>query len=158
MCSYRFSYHYCANNTQLILSFPPSDTTISAQISACLADISSCMAVHQLKINPSRMELLFITGGSSPCQDLAIFMENLSISPLVTAHIFDVTIDNHLFFSSHIASVDLSLTLSEGFICLSKHATLVLLQSLFVCVSCCITSQQRVRLIVFLFCDLENQN
>ncbi|KAK3562740.1 hypothetical protein QTP86_006519 [Hemibagrus guttatus] len=58
--SHGFSYHCYADDTQLIFSFPPSDTTASAWISACLADISSWMTAHQLKLNPSKTELLII--------------------------------------------------------------------------------------------------
>ncbi|KAK3519649.1 hypothetical protein QTP86_002806, partial [Hemibagrus guttatus] len=58
--SHGFSYHCYADDTQLIFSFPPSDTTTSARISACLADISSWMTAHQLKLNPSKTELLII--------------------------------------------------------------------------------------------------
>ncbi|MCJ8736954.1 hypothetical protein PDJAM_G00018110 [Pangasius djambal] len=58
--SHGFSYHCYADDTQLILSFPPSDTNVSAQISACLADISSWMTAHQLKLDPTKTELLFI--------------------------------------------------------------------------------------------------
>ncbi|KAK3535262.1 hypothetical protein QTP70_005951 [Hemibagrus guttatus] len=39
-----------------------SDTTASARISACLEDISSWMTAHQLKLNPSKTELLIIPG------------------------------------------------------------------------------------------------
>ncbi|KAK3529228.1 hypothetical protein QTP70_021923 [Hemibagrus guttatus] len=38
------------------------DTTASARISACLVDISSWMTAHQLKLNPSKTELLIIPG------------------------------------------------------------------------------------------------
>ncbi|KAK3537535.1 hypothetical protein QTP70_013397 [Hemibagrus guttatus] len=58
--SHSFSYHCYADDTQLTFSFPPSDTTASARISACLADISSWMTAHQLKLNPSKTELLII--------------------------------------------------------------------------------------------------
>ncbi|KAK3514958.1 hypothetical protein QTP86_020712, partial [Hemibagrus guttatus] len=58
--SHGFSYHCYADDTQLIFSFPPSDTTASARISACLADISSWMTAHQLKLNPRKTELLII--------------------------------------------------------------------------------------------------
>ncbi|KAK3555551.1 hypothetical protein QTP86_021777, partial [Hemibagrus guttatus] len=39
------------------------DTTASARISACLVDISSWMTAHQLKLNPSKTELLIIPEG-----------------------------------------------------------------------------------------------
>ncbi|KAK3545176.1 hypothetical protein QTP70_001775 [Hemibagrus guttatus] len=43
-----------------------SDTTASAQISACLVDISSWMRAHQLKFNPSKTELLIIPAKNGP--------------------------------------------------------------------------------------------
>ncbi|KAK3530366.1 hypothetical protein QTP86_024403, partial [Hemibagrus guttatus] len=54
-----------STETALLVCFLPgwsliSDTTASARISACLVDISSCMTAHQLKLNPSKTELLVI--------------------------------------------------------------------------------------------------
>ncbi|MGL6083495.1 MAG: reverse transcriptase domain-containing protein [Gammaproteobacteria bacterium] len=46
--SHGFTHHCYADDTQLVFSFPPSDTTASTKISACLADISAWMAAHQL--------------------------------------------------------------------------------------------------------------
>ncbi|KAK3561668.1 hypothetical protein QTP86_012489 [Hemibagrus guttatus] len=43
-----------------------SDTTASARISACLADISSWMTAHQLKLNPSKTEPLIIPAKNGP--------------------------------------------------------------------------------------------
>ncbi|KAK3523848.1 hypothetical protein QTP70_010458 [Hemibagrus guttatus] len=37
-----------------------SDTTASAQISACLVDISSWIMAHKMKLNPSKTELLLL--------------------------------------------------------------------------------------------------
>uniref|UniRef100_A0AAQ4Q4F1 Reverse transcriptase domain-containing protein n=1 Tax=Gasterosteus aculeatus aculeatus TaxID=481459 RepID=A0AAQ4Q4F1_GASAC len=56
--SHGFSYHSYADDTQLILSFPHSDTQVAARISACLTDISQWMSAHHLKINPDKTELL----------------------------------------------------------------------------------------------------
>ncbi|KAK3520290.1 hypothetical protein QTP70_020370, partial [Hemibagrus guttatus] len=47
----------------LLVSFKNSQThytTASARISVCLVDISSWMTAHQLKLNPSKTEMLVI--------------------------------------------------------------------------------------------------
>ncbi|KAK3570014.1 hypothetical protein QTP86_009166 [Hemibagrus guttatus] len=103
--SHGFSYHCYADDAQLIFSFPPSDATASAQISVCLADISSWMTAHQLKLNPSKTELLIITDDPSPAQDLEISLSNSMISPSATARNLWVTMDNQLSFSSHVTNV-----------------------------------------------------
>ncbi|KAK3530601.1 hypothetical protein QTP86_028823, partial [Hemibagrus guttatus] len=43
-----------------------SDTTASARIAACLVDISSWMTAQQLKLNPSKTELLVIPDKNGP--------------------------------------------------------------------------------------------
>ncbi|KAK3530038.1 hypothetical protein QTP86_009959 [Hemibagrus guttatus] len=135
--SHGFSYHCYADDTQLIFSFPPSDTTASARISACLVDISSWMTAHQLKLNPSKTELLFIPGDPSPAQDLVISLNNSMISPSATARNLGVTMDNQLSFSSHVTNV----TRSCRFLLynirrirpfLSTQTTQVLVQSLVI--------------------------
>ncbi|KAK3549855.1 hypothetical protein QTP86_015276, partial [Hemibagrus guttatus] len=135
--SHGFSYHCNADDTQLIFSFPPSDTTASARISACLADISSWMTAHQLKLNPSKTELLIIPGDPSPAQDLAISLSNSMISPSATARNLGVTMDNQLSFSSHVTNVTrscrfllYSIIRIQPF--LSTQATQVLVQSLVI--------------------------
>ncbi|KAI5622218.1 hypothetical protein C0J50_18226 [Silurus asotus] len=60
------------------------DTTASARISACLSDISLWMRAHQLKLNPSKTELLVIPA---------------------TARNLGVTMDNELSFFPHVANV-----------------------------------------------------
>ncbi|KAK3525830.1 hypothetical protein QTP70_010668 [Hemibagrus guttatus] len=135
--SHGFSYHCYADDTQLIFSFPSSDTTASARVSACLADISSWMTAHQLKLNPSKTELLIIPGDPSPAQDLAISLSNSMISPTASARNLGVTMDNQLSFSSHVTNV----TRSCRFLLynirrirpfLSTQATQVLVQSLVI--------------------------
>ncbi|KAK3568017.1 hypothetical protein QTP86_028608, partial [Hemibagrus guttatus] len=90
---------------QLIFSFPPSDTTASARISACLVDISSWMTAHQLKLNPRKTELLVIPGDTSPAQDLVLSLNNSMISPSATARNLGVTMDSQLSLSSPVPNV-----------------------------------------------------
>ncbi|KAK3553796.1 hypothetical protein QTP70_012237 [Hemibagrus guttatus] len=68
-------------------------------------NISSWMTAHQLKLNPSKTELLIIPGDPSPAQDLAISLSNSMISPSATARNLGVTMDNQLSFSSHVTNV-----------------------------------------------------
>ncbi|KAK3573043.1 hypothetical protein QTP86_012252 [Hemibagrus guttatus] len=74
---------YCRLSTPT--NFNSSNTMASARISACLVDILSWMTAHQLKLNPSKTELLVIPGDPSPAQDLAISLNNSMISPSATA-------------------------------------------------------------------------
>src|SRR4029434_1560807 len=53
-----FSYHFYAYDTQLYLSFPPDDTTVSARISDFLSDISTWMKDHHLQLNLAKTELM----------------------------------------------------------------------------------------------------
>jgi len=59
--SHGFSYHCYADDTQLFLSFPPSDTHIATRISKCLDDISRWTTANLLKLNLYKTEL-FIPG------------------------------------------------------------------------------------------------
>ncbi|KAK3524872.1 hypothetical protein QTP86_010603 [Hemibagrus guttatus] len=113
------------------------DTMASARISACLVDISSWMTAHQLKLNPSKTELLVIPGDPSPAQDLALSLNNSMISPSATARNLGVTMDNQLSFSSHVTNVTRScqcllynIRRIRPF--LSTQATQVLVQSLVI--------------------------
>ncbi|KAK3548755.1 hypothetical protein QTP70_020328 [Hemibagrus guttatus] len=63
------------------------------------------MTAHQLKLNPSKTELLVIPGDPSPAQDLAISLNNSMISPSATAHNLGVTMDNQISFSSYVTNV-----------------------------------------------------
>lgn len=73
-----FFYHFSADDTQLILSFPFSDTMVCTQILVCLP--ASCLE-WQLKIHPSLTELLYISKDAALCQDLVIFLDNSKITP-----------------------------------------------------------------------------
>ncbi|KAK3548179.1 hypothetical protein QTP70_005202 [Hemibagrus guttatus] len=135
--SYQVTWKGLTSAPRRLSTGVPQDTTASARISACLADISSWMTAHQLKLNPSKAELLIIPGDPSPAQDLAISLSNSMISPTASARNLGVTMDNQLSFSSHVTNV----TRSCRFLLynirrirpfLSTQATQVLVQSLVI--------------------------
>ncbi|MEL7079446.1 MAG: reverse transcriptase family protein [Cyanobacteria bacterium J06582_2] len=103
--SHGFSYHCYADDTQLVLSFPPSDTQVETRIAGCLADISEWMMTHHLKLNLDKTELLFLPGKGCPHRDLAITIEDTVVTPTRTARNLGVTLDDQLSFSAHISSV-----------------------------------------------------
>ncbi|KAK3517061.1 hypothetical protein QTP86_004267, partial [Hemibagrus guttatus] len=107
------------------------------RVSACLVDISSWMTAHQLKLNPSKTELLVIPIDPSPVQDLALSLNNSMISHSATARNLGVTMDNQLFFSTRVANVTrlyqfLLYNIRRIRPFLSTQATQVLVQSLVI--------------------------
>ncbi|KAI4889136.1 hypothetical protein NFI96_015148 [Prochilodus magdalenae] len=135
--SHGFSYHCYADDTQLMLSFPSSDTQVCNRISACLTDISSWMTAHHLKLNPNKTELLFIPSTTGPHRDLAISFGNSLIAPTEDARSLGVILDGQLSFLAHIAN----LTRSCRFLLyniwrirpfLSQEATQLLVHSLVI--------------------------
>ena len=74
------SYHCYADDTQLFLSFPPSDTQVSNRISACLRDIQNWMDNHHLNLNPGKTELIFFPALTSPFSDFSISLGEATVS------------------------------------------------------------------------------
>ncbi|KAL7881425.1 hypothetical protein AOLI_G00082730 [Acnodon oligacanthus] len=78
---------------------------VSSHISACLSGISSWMAAHHLKLNPSKTELLFIPATTDPHHDLTISFKDSQTVPSVEARSLSVILDGQLLFSTHIANL-----------------------------------------------------
>ena len=129
------SYHCYADDTQLFLSFPPTDTQAPACISACLSDISSWMSTNHLRLNLAKTELLYLPAKYSPLADLSITIENVVVTPSTVAKNLGVVLDDRLDFSSHIASTTRACRFFLNNVrrirpFLSKKATQLLVQAL----------------------------
>ena len=99
------SYHCYADDTQLFLSFPPSDTQVSNRISACLRDIQSWMDNHHLKLNPGKTELIFFPALTSPFSDFSISLGEATVTSSPSARNLGVVMDNRLSLSENITAV-----------------------------------------------------
>ena len=133
--SHGFSYHCYADDTQLFLSFPPEDTTVSARISDCLADISTWMKNHHLQLNLAKTELMVFPAKQAIHHNISINIDSLSLVPSKTARNLGVIIDDQLTFTDHIASVSRSCRFALYNIrkirpYLTQYATQLLVQTL----------------------------
>ena len=97
-----FSYQCYADDTQLYLSFPPDDHTVSAQISDCLSDISKWKKGHHLQLNLSKTELLVFPAKLTIHQSICIQTESLTLAPSKVARNLGVMIDDQLTFKDHV--------------------------------------------------------
>lgn len=133
--SHGFSYHCYADDTQLFLSFPPEDTTVSARISDCLADISTWMKNHHLQLNLAKTELIVFPAKQVIHHNININIDSLSLVPSKTARNLWVIIDDQLTLTAHIASVSRSCRFALYNIrkirpYLTQYATQLLVQTL----------------------------
>ncbi|XP_067379202.1 uncharacterized protein [Channa argus] len=99
-----FSYHCYADDTQLFLSFPPDDSTVSSRISACLSDISAWMSDRHLQLNLSKTEVLVFPARPLMQHNISINIGSTVIVPTNLKNL-GVIIDDQLSFKDHISSV-----------------------------------------------------
>jgi len=103
--SHSVSYHcYCyADDTQLFLSFSPSDTQIATRISQCLANISKWTTANQLDMT----EILFMLEKTAlRWTYMSPVFEDIEVSPSQTARNVGVVLDQ-LCCNANITSVAL---------------------------------------------------
>ncbi|KAK2899414.1 hypothetical protein Q8A73_012543 [Channa argus] len=103
--SHGLSYHCYADDTQLFLSFPPDDSTVSSRISACLSDISAWMSERHLQLNLSKTEVLVFPARTLMKHNIRINIGSTVIVPTNSAKNLGVIIDDQLSFKDHISSV-----------------------------------------------------
>lgn len=112
--SSQFSYHCYTDDTQLILSFPPSDTHVSAPISAWLADLSSCMAAHHLKSNRTETELLYIPWRCIPTSPWGTLRSHCLTMQEILGYFWTTNYHSLLIVRIWLSHIDFSFATSQG--------------------------------------------
>ncbi len=132
-----FSYHCCADDTQLYLSFQPDDPIVAARISGCLADISAWMKEHHLQLNLAETELLVFPATPTLQHDFTIQLGSSTITPSASVRNVGVIFDDQLTFKDHIAKTARSCRFALHNIrkirpFLTEHAAQLLVQALVI--------------------------
>ncbi len=132
-----FSYHCCADDTQLYLSFRPDDPTVAARISGCLADISAWMKEHHLQLNLAKTELLVFPATPTLQHDFTIQIYSSTITPSSSVRNLGVIFDDQLTFKDNIAKTARSYRFALHNIrkirsFLTQHAAQLLVQALVI--------------------------
>jgi hypothetical protein len=99
-------YHFYADDTQLYLSFKPSESAAAtAKLNACLADIRAWMSGNFLKLNDDKTELLLIGNPKRTAliNDFALLIGGAEVRPSRNARNLGVLFDDEsLKFQSFI--------------------------------------------------------
>ncbi len=132
-----FSYHCCADDTQLYLSFQPDDPIVAARISGCLPDISAWMKEHHLQLNLAKTELLVFPATLTLQHDFTIQLGSSTITPSASVRNSGVIFDDQLTFKEHIAKTARSCRFALHNIrkikpFLTEHAAQLLVQALVI--------------------------
>ena len=102
------SYHLYADDTQIYISFSPSQSFDSLSLlSSTLDEVYAWLTSNRLSVNPSKTEFLII-GNSQQRKKIQsssiVFCGNI-ISPSSTARSLGVTFDSNLSLTKHVSSI-----------------------------------------------------
>ncbi len=95
------SYHFYADDTQLHLSFDPSESCAAIKrLNSCLADIRSWMSANYLKLNSDKTELLLIGNPKrvAKVRDFELSIGDSIVRPSASARNLGVIFDDTLSF------------------------------------------------------------
>jgi hypothetical protein len=102
---HKIQYHFYADDTQLYLSFDPSDAqSAMARLNSCLVDIRAWMADNFLKLNDDQTELLLIGNPKRvvKIQNFQVLVGDNAVKPSACARNLGVYFDSTLSFKSFI--------------------------------------------------------
>ena len=102
------NYHLYADDTQLWVTFRPSDVnTAIGQIERCVTSVQFWMCQHQLKMNDDKTEFLVIS--SKPMSRIlsspSLSIGGHQINPSSTARNIGVIMDSHASMEAHVTSI-----------------------------------------------------
>ncbi|XP_051980550.1 uncharacterized protein LOC127641614 [Xyrauchen texanus] len=120
--------------SKTVRNLGPNDTTVTARIAACLADISAWMKEHHIQLNSAKTELLVFPANPAVEHNITVQLGPTTVSPSKTVRNLGVTIDDELNFTDHISKTARSCRFTLDNIrkirsFLSVHATQLLVQS-----------------------------
>ena len=105
------SFHLFADDTQIYVSFPPSDSSsFLHDISDVLNSVHNFLTSNRLTVNPSKTEFLLV-GTSQQCSKIispTINFQGATISPSKSARNLGFIFDNHLSHHAQISSISRS--------------------------------------------------
>ncbi len=102
---HNLSFHFYADDTQLYLSFDPSEAQSAlTRLNNCLSDIRDWMAANFLKLNDDKTELVLIGHPKrlSKIHDFELSIGNIRVKPSACARNLGVYFDSTLSFKSFI--------------------------------------------------------
>ncbi len=92
-------------------------STVAAQISGCLADISAWMKEHHLQLNLAKTELLVFPATPTLQHDFTIQLGSSTITPSASVRNLGVIFNDQLTFKEHIAKT----ARSYRQVCITQH-------------------------------------
>ena len=102
------SFHLYADDTQLYISFSPSDSTANLSVlSSTLDTIHSWLSLNRLTVNPAKTEFLLIGTHQqrSKITNASISFQGIPISPSPHARNLGIEFDSDLSYAQHITNI-----------------------------------------------------
>ena len=116
--SHGLDYHFCADDTQLYISFKDCDVDVSRlRVENCVSDICHWMDVNELKLNHDKTEIMLIYWKYHTRPLFSSFsMGNERLTTTANARSLGVVLDDNMLFDEHVSDICRPSFIEEGVI------------------------------------------